>query len=172
MREVGCGVIPLFCQSDHNLGINYFDFSDNKFPLSLFPRIRAVGTDLLNKVYCNTKMTDSSDVGDSAQVQVSLADMNNFLKYLRKVVPVCLEEDAPSSPALETALADKSHQEAVRRFISDSQTRAIFIQRSSTKGMYDCHSNPSISDGSLPSNCFICLNNVHTSHMSSVNFFR
>lgn len=79
-------------------------------------------------------MTEVSDVGDSAQVQVSLADMNSFLKYLRKVVPVCLEEDAVSSSALETALTDKSHQEAVRRFISDPQTRAIFIQRSSTKG--------------------------------------
>lgn len=80
-------------------------------------------------------MTDGSDVGESAQVQVLLADMNNFLKYLRKVVPVCLEEDAVTSPAFETALADKSHLEAARRFISDPQTRAIFIQRSSTKGM-------------------------------------
>lgn len=79
-------------------------------------------------------MTDISDVGDQAQVQVALADVNNFLKYLRKAVPVCLEEDVITSQAFETALGDKSHQEAIRKFISDPQTRAIFIQRSSTKG--------------------------------------
>ena len=77
-------------------------------------------------------MTDISDVGDQAQVQV--ADVNNFLKYLRKAVPVCLEEDVVTSQAFETALGDKAHQEAIRKFISDPQTRAIFIQRSSTKG--------------------------------------
>lgn len=79
-------------------------------------------------------MTDVSDVGDQAQVQVALADVNNFLKYLRKAVPICLEEDVVSSQAFETALGDKAHQEAIRKFISDPQTRAIFIQRSSTKG--------------------------------------
>ena len=80
-------------------------------------------------------MTEVSDgVGDQASVQVAFADVNNFLKYLRRAVPVCFEEDNTSSPALETALADKSHLEAIRKFISDPQTRAIFIQRSSTKG--------------------------------------
>lgn len=79
-------------------------------------------------------MTDISDVGDQAQVQVAIADVNNFLKYLRKAVPVCLEEDVVTSQAFETALGDKAHQEAIRKFISDPQTRAIFIQRSSTKG--------------------------------------
>ena len=79
-------------------------------------------------------MTDVSDVGDQPQVQVALADVNNFLKYLRKVVPVCLEEDVVSSQAFETALGDKSHHEAIRKFISDPQTRALIIQRSSTKG--------------------------------------
>ena len=80
-------------------------------------------------------MTDVSVVGDQAQVQVALADVNNFLKYLRKAVPICLEEDVVTSQAFETALGDKLHQEAIRKFISDPQTRAIFIQRSSTKGM-------------------------------------
>ena len=79
-------------------------------------------------------MTDVSELGDQAQVQVALADVNNFLKYLRRSVPVCLEEDTVTSPSFESALADKSHQEAIRKFISDPQTRAIFIQRSSTKG--------------------------------------
>lgn len=82
-------------------------------------------------------MTEVSDgVGDQASVQVAFADVNNFLKYLRRAVPVCLEEDALSSPALETALTEKSHLEAIRKFISDPQTRAIFIQRSSTKGKF------------------------------------
>ena len=80
-------------------------------------------------------MTEVSDgVGEQAPVQVAVADINNFLKYLRRAVPVCLEEDAVSSPAFETALADKSNLESIRKFISDPQTRAIFIQRNSTKG--------------------------------------
>lgn len=74
------------------------------------------------------------EMGDQAQVQVALADVNHFLKYLRRAVPVCLEEDVVTSPAFEAALADKGHQEAIRKFISDPQTRAIFIQRNSTKG--------------------------------------
>ena len=85
-------------------------------------------------------MSEVSDVGDPAQVQVALADVNNFLKYLRRAVPICLEEDAVSSPAFEAALGDKAHQESIRKFISDPQTRAIFIQRSSTKGMLISHS--------------------------------
>ena len=78
----------------------------------------------------------SSEPGQ-AQVQVAVADVNHFLKYLRRAVPICLEEDSVASPAFEAALSDKGHQEAIRKFISDPQTRSIFIQRSSTKGKYD-----------------------------------
>ena len=84
------------------------------------------------------EMTDVSVVdgaGDQTQVQVVLADVNNFLKYLRRAVPICLEEDSVSSPAFEAALGDKNHQESIKKFIGDPQTRAIFIQRNSTKGV-------------------------------------
>ena len=82
------------------------------------------------------RMTEGSDgsVVEQAAVQVALTDVNHFLKYLRRAVPICLEEDAVSSPAFEAALSEKNHQEAIKKFISDPQSRAIFIQRSSTKG--------------------------------------
>ena len=89
-------------------------------------------------------MTEASEGGtgavDPTSGQVALADVDHFLKYLRRAVPICLEEDAVQSPAFEAALADRNHLEAVKRFIGDPQTRAIFIQRSSSKGQPSVHS--------------------------------
>lgn len=78
-------------------------------------------------------MEDVWDVTEPTEVRVDLADVNRLFKYLRRVIS-CLEEDAVFSPAFETTLADKAVKEATRKFISDPQTKAIFIQRSSTQG--------------------------------------
>ncbi|XP_050037127.2 dynein heavy chain, cytoplasmic isoform X2 [Dermacentor andersoni] len=64
---------------------------------------------------------------------VELADVGSLVKYLRRVVPVLLEEDEVLQPSLETALSDKANLEVLRKFIADPQVKTLLVQRSSSK---------------------------------------
>lgn len=68
-------------------------------------------------------------------VTSELADISQFVNYIKRVVPVLLEDDDDIHPALLTALADKNNIEILKKFIGDPQCRAVLIQRSSSKGM-------------------------------------
>lgn len=65
---------------------------------------------------------------------VELADVGLVINYLRRVVPVLLEEDDVVHPSLEAALSDKNNVDVLRKFISDAQIKSLLIQRSSSKG--------------------------------------
>ncbi|KAH8028136.1 hypothetical protein HPB51_013183 [Rhipicephalus microplus] len=65
---------------------------------------------------------------------VELADVGSLVKYLRRVVPVLLEEDEVLHPSLDTALGDKANLEVLRKFIADPQVKTLLVQRSSSKG--------------------------------------
>lgn len=81
-------------------------------------------------------MGDSSEGGgDSPPVSenVAIADYSMFANYLKKAVTVLLPEDV-APPALNAALNEKSNQECIHKFLSDSQTSTLFIQRISSKG--------------------------------------
>lgn len=69
-------------------------------------------------------------------VTSELADIKQLIKYIKRVVPVLLEDDDDIPPALETSLQDKNNAEILKKFISDPQCRAVLIQRSSSKGAY------------------------------------
>lgn len=72
----------------------------------------------------------------TAPVAVQAVEVPTFLAYLRRVVPVLLDDDDPDVKALQAAVADKQHLEAIKKFLSDPQTPSLIVQRSSLKGMH------------------------------------
>ncbi|CAN8013158.1 unnamed protein product [Ixodes persulcatus] len=78
-------------------------------------------------------MTEAAEGTAPVTEDVELADVGLLVKYLRRVVPVLLEEDDVVHPSLESALSDKGNLEILRKFIADPQTRSLLIQRSSSK---------------------------------------
>lgn len=68
-----------------------------------------------------------------AAEDVELADVGLLVKYLRRVVPVLLEEDDVVQASLEAALSDKANLDVLRKFIGDPQVKTLLVQRSSSK---------------------------------------
>ncbi|KAF4518251.1 hypothetical protein B566_EDAN010397 [Ephemera danica] len=72
--------------------------------------------------------------GDGADNQnVAVTDVNVLTTYLKNITTILLEGDVSPSQGLISSLEGKEYQENVRKFISDPQTRALFIQRHSIK---------------------------------------
>nr|CAD7423028.1 unnamed protein product [Timema monikensis] len=82
-------------------------------------------------------MGDSLDgSGDSSSVaeNVVIVDYSAFTTYLKKAVTILLpEEEDVIPPALNAALNDRTNQETIKKFLSDPQVSALFVQRSSFK---------------------------------------
>ena len=68
--------------------------------------------------------------GDGA----SIIEVSAFSNYLRRVVPVLLEDADDTPEALNSALKDKASIESMTKFLADSQVQALLVQRISTKG--------------------------------------
>lgn len=67
---------------------------------------------------------------------VPIVEFGTFTDYLKNVTAVLLpEEDGNVSPALASAIEDKTNQECIRKFLADPQVQSLFLQRSSTKGL-------------------------------------
>jgi dynein heavy chain 1, cytosolic len=82
-----------------------------------------------------TAETGTGDDGSSETQNVAVAETNVVTSYLKNIVTILLDgEDIPLQ-ALTSALEGKEYQENIRKFISDPQTRALFIQRHSLKGL-------------------------------------
>ncbi|XP_057661058.1 dynein heavy chain, cytoplasmic isoform X2 [Diorhabda carinulata] len=66
---------------------------------------------------------------------VALVDFTAFTNFILKAATVLLpEDDGQAEPAnLVAALDDKTNQECIRKFISDSQISTLYIQRNSSK---------------------------------------
>ena len=69
----------------------------------------------------------------AAPVQ-SAVDIGVFIDYLRRVVPLLLDDEDPSLKAFTTAVSDKQNVEIIKKFISDPQTPALLFQRVGGKG--------------------------------------
>jgi hypothetical protein len=84
----------------------------------------------------SAEATDTGGAGDSPpEIQnVAVADTNVLTNHLKHVVSVLLEGEDQPSVNLKSCLDSKEYQESLRKFISDPQTRALFIQRQSMKG--------------------------------------
>lgn len=78
---------------------------------------------------------ENQDVSVDTQ-NAAVVDYGAFANYLRKAATILLPEDDLHivPPALNIALEDRSNQDAIKKFLSDSQVQALYIQRTSTKG--------------------------------------
>uniref|UniRef100_T1JGT9 Dynein heavy chain, cytoplasmic n=1 Tax=Strigamia maritima TaxID=126957 RepID=T1JGT9_STRMM len=77
-------------------------------------------------------MSETNVEAPDAQ-SITVIESSRVVEYLKRCVPALLEDDDSLSPALDIALRDKQSQENIRKFISDSQVRAIIVERTSTK---------------------------------------
>jgi len=83
-------------------------------------------------------MAEAGDADSPTQhaPTVAVSDVTKFASYLRRVIPVLLEdaEDAPESFA--STLSERTAVECMKRFIGDSQIPVLLIQRLSMKGKF------------------------------------
>ena len=84
----------------------------------------------------SVRMADNGDPEAQQQAAAAQAVMETsaFSNYLRKVVPVLLEDVDDTPAALVGALKERAAIEAMKKFISDPQVPALLIQRMATKG--------------------------------------
>lgn len=76
---------------------------------------------------------DGSENTPEAQNVVAV-DFQDFANYLRRAATVLLPEDDIVPPSLNSALDDKVNQDCIKKFISDPQVSALYVQRFSLKG--------------------------------------
>ncbi|XP_075232643.1 dynein heavy chain, cytoplasmic isoform X3 [Lycorma delicatula] len=102
---------------------------------------------------------------------VSIVELPEFSNYIRKIVTLLLQEDDVTPLALNTALDDKNNQDCIKKFLSDSQVSALFIQRSSSK---EDEGEGSESDDDKDLSVFYISNEVHFTNpkMTSVVFVK
>lgn len=76
------------------------------------------------------EQTDSSVEAQN----VAIVDYAEFANYIRKAATILLPEEDVTAPALNVALDDRVNQDCIKKFLSDSQIQALYIQRTSSKG--------------------------------------
>lgn len=73
-------------------------------------------------------MESSSDGGDGSS-EAAIADVKNFVNYVRSVVPLLLEGENDVPLELDSALKEALHVDYMKKFLSDAQIRTILVQR-------------------------------------------
>lgn len=81
-------------------------------------------------------------MGDSLETTEQTTDAHNvvimdysaFANYIVKAVTILLPEEDVVPPALTNAMDDRGNQECIKKFMSDPQIQALYIQRSCSKG--------------------------------------
>lgn len=63
----------------------------------------------------------------------ALMDLSVLGNYIRRIVPVNLEDSDDTPAALVAALKDKTAMDSMKKFISDPQVQCLLIQRQTTK---------------------------------------
>lgn len=91
-------------------------------------------------------MGDSLENADSSveTQNVAIIDYGEFSNYLKKAATILLPEEDATAPELNIALDDKVNQDCIRKFLSDPQIPALYVQRICSKGKVDaiaeeCH---------------------------------
>ena len=75
-------------------------------------------------------MADNSDT--ESQSTQAVAEVPALVEYLRKIIPLLLE-DGEATAALRNALDDKLHIEGMKKWLSDSQTASLLLERNVNK---------------------------------------
>ena len=82
-------------------------------------------------------MADSGDSESPVQQAqtVAVSDVGKFAGYLRRAVPVLLEDAEDAPEAFAAALDERSVVDCMKRFLADPQVPVLLIQRLSVKGL-------------------------------------
>lgn len=80
----------------------------------------------------DTSETEAQSV-PAAQSQ-AVMDQSVLGNYIRRIVPVNLEDSDDTPAALVTCLKEKATMDAMKKFISDPQVACLLIQRQAAKG--------------------------------------
>lgn len=100
-----------------------------------FPIAHTMGDSLEATVGSMGSDPPQSVVGGGVDTEsVAIMDYDGFTNYIRKAVTILLPEEDVVPVPLNAALDDPSNQECIRKFLSDPQTQALYIQRSCFKG--------------------------------------
>lgn len=81
-------------------------------------------------------MGDSLETQDSSveTQNVAIIDYGEFANYLRKAATILLPEEDAVAPEFQHALEDKLNQDCIKKFLSDPQIPALYVQRNCSKG--------------------------------------
>ena len=81
-------------------------------------------------------MADSSHESDREDEQQAVVELAKFKKYVRKVSLTFFDDDdyVATEQPLDAALADPGNSEVVKRFLSDTQLRALVIRGIANRG--------------------------------------
>jgi len=77
---------------------------------------------------------ENPDTSVDPVVNLSIANYDAFANYLRKAVTILLPEEDVVPASLNNALDDPVNQETIRKFLSDPQVQALYVQRNCIKG--------------------------------------
>lgn len=96
-------------------------------------------------------MADSLEPVEAPQEteNVVIMEYSPFANYILKAVTILLPEEDVVPPALASAMEDRSNQECIKKFMSDPQIQALYIQRSCSKGKLSWVTSPKIYNISL-----------------------
>jgi hypothetical protein len=91
-----------------------------------------------------TDLTDNLIIGSSggggdlgSSLQDRVADIQEFIQYLKQFVPVLLDANCLSISEFEKCMNEKAYVDCIKKFMSDPQTRSLVIQKVLTKGSSD-----------------------------------
>ena len=68
-------------------------------------------------------MSEVEDGDASSGASISVATVDKLSSYLRKIVPLLIDDGESETSALDRALKDKNGIEAQRKFLSEPQIR-------------------------------------------------
>ncbi|XP_017053188.1 dynein heavy chain, cytoplasmic isoform X2 [Drosophila ficusphila] len=76
---------------------------------------------------------ENPDTSVDPVVNLSIANYDAFANYLRKAVTILLPEEDVVPASLNNALDDPINQDTIRKFLSDPQVQALYVQRNCIK---------------------------------------
>jgi hypothetical protein len=82
----------------------------------------------------NSSANVGSGSSSNQQNAGQVADLNQFVNYIKQFVPVLLDTSPISNLDFEKSLEDKSNVECLRKFLADPQIKNLIFHKFFTKG--------------------------------------
>lgn len=78
-----------------------------------------------------------SSLDENATNSLSVIEYTVFIDYLKKTISTILHGDKSATTSmLDLAFDDPTNIECIKKFLSDTNTTTIFVQKSVLKGLY------------------------------------